>query len=651
MPAMPTRVSRFFEQLRDRNERLRDRNKWPRQWWYPAERYTKIDPKSEEWKAKSTETQDAIRNTVLAIIIFSSFCLLTLAAPDASLLDANAKVKIALLNIDIDYVRFLWAGPLVLIGLALYLHILLEDWFNKFIPQKQDSGSLDIYAMPPDIFNIQVHRLTGTIYNGLFYWIPIFVLVCFAVKWDPRSQTQDGKFFTALLSNISIPVLIWLNIRRCPDHHRLIKNLINWVALTYFLLSSFSIFPEIKITKIISEMKLYGVDLHRQDLKAITLPLADLRKANLQETNLQGANLREAKLQGASLQETNLQGANLREANLQGANLQKANLQGANLREAKLQGASLQETNLQGANLQGATLLGTKLCGADLRQTDLSGATLKDADLRQTDLSGATLKDADVSREQLVNAYYVKGEGPPKQPPKEVSDEEWSLRIRSEMVKDNRKERDSQIDEEKICNKPVPSLTKPDKNVLDNWVVKAKSLFEEKPLLAKEMLDVAIKADKKYVGAVFQLGRLLTIQAGKVKANKVEGILWTDSLWNQYKEAQRLFNEAINIAEANAGDGTRDLEGRKADLALRPDIYFNLGSVHMFLKDYKGAVDKLEECRKLSLTDDDRVLTNLGISYLKKEDPNKKLAKSLLEQALELNPTNDTAREELKRLK
>ena len=340
---MPTAVGRFFEQLRDRN-------RWPRRLWYPPERYTTIDPKSEAWKKESTELQSLIKKTILTTVGFSAFCLLSLAAPDASILDAKSKVKIALLNIDIDYTAFLYVGPMLIIALSLYIHVLLAEWFEKLKPHAKDADSVDIYTMKPDIFNIQVYRFAGIIYNCFFYWMPVFVLICFALKWIPQPRNQLGMVFSTFLSSIAIPVLIWIKIRRCPDSRRLIKNLFSWVVLgmtpLYFSLLCF--FPG-HLPRDISGMKLYGVDFHRQDLTNVFLPFADLRKANLQDATCRG-HLEETYLQGA-----NLQGANLQGANLQGADLQDANLQGADLQDAELQGAYLQATNLRAPNCSAPT--------------------------------------------------------------------------------------------------------------------------------------------------------------------------------------------------------------------------------------------------------------------------------------------------------
>ena len=182
-------VGRFFEQLRDRNT-------WPRRLWYPRSATQRSIHNPRNGRNSRQELQSLIKTTILTTVGFSVFCLLALATPDASILDAKSKVKIALLNIDIDYTSFLYVGPMVIIALSLYIHMLLEEWFDKLKPQTKDAVSVDMYTMSPDIFNIQAHRFAGIIYNCFFYWMPIFVLICFALKWIPQHEesTGDGLF-------------------------------------------------------------------------------------------------------------------------------------------------------------------------------------------------------------------------------------------------------------------------------------------------------------------------------------------------------------------------------------------------------------------------------------------------------------------------
>jgi len=76
------------------------------------------------------------------------------------------------------------------------------------------------------------------------------------------------------------------------------------------------------------------------------------------------------------------------------------------------------------------------------------------------------------------------------------------------------------------------------------------------------------------------------------------------------------------------------------------EIYFNLGYIYLSLGNYDSAIKYYESCLNLTPPYQDEALTNLGVTYLKKNDPAQ--AKDFLQQALELNPNNDLARNYLK---
>ena len=131
---------------------------------------------------------------------FSGFCLLVFAIFDVLIFDEKFNVKMCLLNIDIDYKSFFYVGLMLIVALSFYIYILLAEWFRNLNPQTHVAGSADMYAMAQDIFNIQRHRMAAIIYNCLFYWTLIFVLLCFALKWIPQQRGIMGDaLFDVLL--------------------------------------------------------------------------------------------------------------------------------------------------------------------------------------------------------------------------------------------------------------------------------------------------------------------------------------------------------------------------------------------------------------------------------------------------------------------
>ena len=149
------------------------------------------------------------------------------------------------------------------------------------------------------------------------------------------------------------------------------------------------------------------------------------------------------------------------------------------------------------------------------------------------------------------------------------------------------------------------------KGSVESLVSQAKTQFDTNPANAQKLLEEAIAQDKNHFDAVFQLGRLLTFRKDHQGAIQ------------QYQKAL-----AINSQAA--------------------EVYFNLGYVYMTLKDYDSAIINYEACRALAPPYQDEVFTNLGITYLKKN--NVPQAQHLLKQALDLNPNNAIARSYLKNL-
>ena len=107
--------------------RLADRSRWPRYWWAPIYEPVKTAA-PEEWKRLHDETSQTIRRTMLTLAGFCFFSVLTLAAPDISLLSNEASVSLPFANTEISFTAFLFLGPLTLVGQVIYLHIFLGYW-------------------------------------------------------------------------------------------------------------------------------------------------------------------------------------------------------------------------------------------------------------------------------------------------------------------------------------------------------------------------------------------------------------------------------------------------------------------------------------------------------------------------------------------
>src|SRR5216684_5579982 len=73
-------------------ERLENRRKWPRKWWWPLSEELSLS--TDDWKKQHDEISRAINKLLLVLIGFCFFCGLAVGAPDRSLLSSNAKVTL-----------------------------------------------------------------------------------------------------------------------------------------------------------------------------------------------------------------------------------------------------------------------------------------------------------------------------------------------------------------------------------------------------------------------------------------------------------------------------------------------------------------------------------------------------------------------------
>ncbi|NLI83286.1 MAG: tetratricopeptide repeat protein [Deltaproteobacteria bacterium] len=150
-----------------------------------------------------------------------------------------------------------------------------------------------------------------------------------------------------------------------------------------------------------------------------------------------------------------------------------------------------------------------------------------------------------------------------------------------------------------------------DQDSADHLVAEAKEMFDKDPENARRLLEEAILIAPFHFDARFQLGRLLTFQ-------------------KQFKQAMEHYEKALEVNDKS------------------PDVFFNLGYVHMILKNYDSAIAYYEACRALSPPYQDEVLTNLGISHLKKN--NLRQAEELFREATQMNPDNRIALNYLKKM-
>ncbi len=277
--------------------RLSDRNKLPLRLCNPPKRQLDLD--ADEWRRQHDEVSISLRRAMVTLLGYSFFCMLTLAAPDASLIAKDAKIQVPFAGTEISYQAFLMIGPLTMFALVIYLHLLLGHWLSL-------GKHKDTFGMPY-IFNID-NKAANWLANFIFYWLPCLILTFFYWKALPRPYEsrlliwQTAIFFTCM---------VVLRIRRLPNgEHRFKTNvlyLIWWLLGVCLLLT-----PQIGLYE--RNLNLFRADLSKKDLRNAKLIKANLIEADLNGAVLSNADLREAELEGAKLG-----GADLSKADLRGA--------------------------------------------------------------------------------------------------------------------------------------------------------------------------------------------------------------------------------------------------------------------------------------------------------------------------------------------
>jgi uncharacterized protein YjbI with pentapeptide repeats len=370
------------------------------------------------------QTAATITRIMLTFVGLAIFSLLSLFTPDAALLTGREILNVPFAG-PVSFRGFIILGPLVLIGLWIYLQIYVEHWrklerIRRRLPL--------VSARPPTLTPLQNPLLRSSAGFVLYVMLPL-MMVAFTVKaavypvlglgllcatvvvigaesrllllrwpWPLKSLAIEGAAILAAF------VLYTQGTVQRPFYLFRADLSNEWLS-SVDLRGANLLFANLE-RAYIGSAELEGADLSYANLRGATLVLANLKDAGLEEAILEGGQIRSANLSGANLQRSNLGRSDFRNADLTGAMLQAANLEGADLRAAKLTHAdltlaSLTSAMLVGANLTSAMLVGSNLKGVDLRYADLTGADLTGVNLTGANLTGANLTGANVARANL----------------------------------------------------------------------------------------------------------------------------------------------------------------------------------------------------------------------------------------------------------
>jgi len=356
-----------------------------------------------DFRNRHDEVSKNISSIMMNIILFGTYCLITLSITDKTLFENRWRIKLPIFNAEVEMQHFMLAGPLMLLVLFLYLHTFLQHKMRieQLIQKDYNFDSIDKL---PTIFNME-QKLTKFATSILFYWLTPMLLVYFSV----RALKMGSFVFIAVgaVATISISTILWNFFSQHAIAEKTRRFHLILIPLVYIVIPSITLAiitnyakPEYRWN--LSRVNLTGENMYGRDLSTIDLTKSVLNDANLKRADLSGSRLIGASLENTILTEAIMKGTMLRETYLDGANLERARLH-----EADLTGASLKKINANeadfglNAKLENAKFDGAQLSGAGLKMARLHGATLRG------DLSWAIMDEADLSYADVLGAKMV----------------------------------------------------------------------------------------------------------------------------------------------------------------------------------------------------------------------------------------------------
>jgi len=300
--------------------------------------------KREAQKKRHQETSATIRRVYYAIISTALFCFSTIHGKEGlGYITTDSVVSLPIIEIPVKYTVFLLAGPAVIIGLTIYVHIFLEEHQKVRVEQEERLAT---------IFNMD-GVAAQFVSNAIFYWLPPLMLFYFA--WESKPLRLAGPLLLTASAAATL-VLFVLQLRRTR-----LRPVMTAIVSVGFLTTAATcgLFYTLTGGKFILDRATLIVD---RDLTVMRLSGATLEGVTMTRVDLQGVDLSHANLAGATIEDSKLNGSNLTGAELAGATFQNVDLEGAVLVNAVLSNAQM----LEGTNVNLAVLAGARLDGADL---------------------------------------------------------------------------------------------------------------------------------------------------------------------------------------------------------------------------------------------------------------------------------------------
>ncbi len=346
---------------------------------------------------KHDECSKTIQRSVLFLIIYSLFCIITLTTPDYISVIGDEVIKLPIINLDVNSKSFLLFGPLLLIFIYAYINI--------FINYQSTINDTPEYEKLPTIFNMP--KILPNIFKCLIlYALVPSVLILFAWKAYPRPE----GWALVLLAAAGCTGSLLLLFMRYP-HYRFFRRIILAGSFVPPVFAFLFVAGYVELRTInLARAPLSNTDFRNFQFDGANLTDVDMRNANLSGATLRGATLRRAKLSNAKLR-----GSDLSDAILIGADLSDADLSSIPLLDRVREGVITQRVEnllpymkhpVTGEELSTLSTINASAM-TFLNRADLTFANLTNSNLSQANLSEARLGGADLSGANLRNVFAV----------------------------------------------------------------------------------------------------------------------------------------------------------------------------------------------------------------------------------------------------
>ncbi|WP_171060997.1 pentapeptide repeat-containing protein [Poseidonocella sp. HB161398] len=339
------------------------------------------------------ELAKRIRQIALLLLVSGLFMLVTLDAPDADLVRADALINWPIIRTEVPLSTMLLYAPVTLIAILIYLH-LFYGRLLKYRRQGHHPGESYVFTMTSP-----GGRLATDL---MFYAYVPLVLVFFTwrVMFRPEakilaSATVLTIFGCALLCYLRrlLPARDWPEAGRLAFHVGFgIVFAASVVALTVFMPMALGSRQELLARFSDSMFQMRKIDLKRADLGIsddqphVEWSRLDLRHADMRFATISGADLRGTRLSNADMRDV------VAESEIYSTDFTGVNMDGARMERIRVSNALFNKASLNRAKLARAVLSETDFIESKLREADFAGARFEtDVTFFRADLTGALL--------------------------------------------------------------------------------------------------------------------------------------------------------------------------------------------------------------------------------------------------------------------